>query len=103
MTVTNIDHKEVLRGREAQAVLDNEAFKLAISSIKNSVQEQWKSCPVRDREGQVLLLQLAKLTDKFESTLIGMVQSGNFAQRRIDLDKLRDEPPARQFMRRVIG
>jgi len=103
MTVTNIDHKEVLRGREAQAVLDNEAFKLAMSSIKNSVQEQWKSCPVRDREGQVLLLQLAKLADKFESTLIGMVQNGNFAQRRIDLDKLRDEPPARQFMRRVIG
>ena len=103
MTVTNIDHKEALRGKEAQAVLDNEAFKAAMGCLKSSVQEQWKTCPIRDREGQVLLLQLAKLTDKFEGLLVGMVQSGHFAQRRIELDSLRDEPKARQFMRRVIG
>ena len=101
MTVTNTDHKDALRGKEAQMVLDNEAFKAAMGCLKSSVQEQWKSCPIRDREGQVLLLQLAKLTDKFEGLLIGMVQSGHFAQRRIDLDKVRDEPPARQFMRKV--
>lgn len=101
MTVTNIDHKDVLRGKEAQAVLDNAAFKAAMDSLKGSVIEQWKSCPIRDREGAALLLQLSKLTDKFEGLLIGMVQSGNFAQRRIDLDKVRDEPQARQFMRKV--
>lgn len=84
-------------------LLDNPAFKAAMQSIKDSVQEQWKSCPIRDREGQVLLLQLAKLTDKFESVLIGMVQSGNFAQRKIDLDRERDEPKTRQFMRKMIG
>ncbi len=103
MTVTNADHKDVLRGRDAQMVLDSEAFKSAMAGLKSAVMDQWKTCPIRDREGQVLLLQLAKLTDKFESTLIGMVQSGNFAQRRIELDSLRDEPKARQFMRRVIG
>lgn len=103
MSVTSIDHKEVSRGKEAQMLLDNPAFKAAMQSIKDSVQEQWKSCPIRDREGQVLLLQLAKLTDKFESVLIGMVQSGNFAQRKIDLDRERDEPKTRQFMRKMIG
>jgi hypothetical protein len=97
------DHKEVLRGKEAQAVLDNEAFKTAMTSLKASVQAQWKECPIRDREGQVLLLQLAKLTDKFESMLIGMIQSGQFAQRKIDLDRERDEPKARQVMRKVFG
>ena len=103
MTVTNIDHKEVLRGKDAQMVLDSASFKAAMQSIKDSVQDQWKSCPIRDREGQVLLLQLAKVTDKFESVLIGMVQSGNFAQRKIDLDRERDEPKARQFIRRMVG
>lgn len=103
MAATPTDHKDVLRGKEAQAVLDNAAFKAAMAGLKSSVQEQWKTCPIRDREGQVLLLQLAKLTDKFESLLVGMVQTGNFAQRRIDFDKVRDEPPARQFMRRIIG
>lgn len=97
------DHKEVLRGKEAQAVLDNEAFKAAMTILKESVQAQWKECPIRDREGQVLLLQLAKLTDKFESILGGMIQSGQFAQRKIDIDSERDEPKARQALRRVFG
>lgn len=94
---------QVLRGQEAAQVLDNEAFKQAMATLKTSVMEQWKACPIRDHEGQVLLLQLAKLTDKFESILIGMVESGKFAQRQIELDKLRNEPKARQFVRKVLG
>ena len=97
------DHKDVLRAREAQAVLDNAAFQAAMDTLKTSVQQQWKECPIRDREGQVLLLQLAKLTDKFESLLIGMVKSGEFAQRKIDIDRERDEPKVRQIARRFTG
>ena len=97
------EQQQVLRGQEAAQVLDNEAFKLAMQSLKTSVLEQWKACPIRDSEGQVLLLQLAKLTDKFESILIGMVESGKFAQHQIDIDKLRNEPAARKFVRKVLG
>ena len=84
-------------------VLDSDCFKKAMNAMKTSVMEQWKACPIRDKEGQVLLLQLAKLTDKFESVFVGMIQTGNFEQRKIDLDRERDEPKARQFMRKVIG
>ena len=94
---------EVLRGREASAVLENEAFKAAITSLKSAVLEQWKSCPVRDREGQVLLLQLAKLTDKFESVLIGMIANGTVAQKKIDMNELRDESASRRWVRKVTG
>lgn len=97
------EQQQVLRGQEAAQVLDNEAFKLAMQSLKSSVLDQWKACPIRDQEGQTLLLQLAKLTDKFESLLIGMIESGKFAQRQIELDKLRNEPKARQFVRKVLG
>jgi hypothetical protein len=97
------EQQQVLRGQEAAQLLDNEAFKLAMQSLKTSVLEQWKACPIRDQEGQTLLLQLAKLTDKFESLLIGMIESGKFAQRQIELDKLRNEPKARQFVRKVLG
>ena len=97
------EQQQVLRGQEAAQVLDNEAFKLAMASLKTSVLDQWKNCPIRDTEGQVLLLQLAKLTDKFESILIGMVESGKFAQHRIDIDKLRSESKAQRFIRRVTS
>jgi urease accessory protein UreF len=97
------DKFDVLRGREAAAVLENEAFKAAMQGLKSAVIQNWRECPVRDKEGQLLLLQLAKLTDKFEAILTGMVQSGDFAQRRIDLDSERDETQVRRFFRKVSG
>ena len=71
--------------------------------LRSAVVEEWKKCPVRDQEGALLLLQLAKLTDKFESILVGMVESGKMAQHQIDLRELRNESKARNFMRRVVG
>lgn len=89
------------RGHEAALVLDNPAFKEALSQLREAVVKQWKECPVRDREGQLLLLQLAKLTDKFEGLLIGMVETGKLAQHRIDIDSVRNESATRRFLRKV--
>ena len=97
------DQLIALRGVEASQILEAEAFKLAMQSIRETVQAQLEDCPIRDREGMVLLLQLTKLVKKFEATLTGMVESGNYARRKIELDKLRDESAPRQFMRRVSG
>ena len=96
-------HQTAARGADAARVLESEAFKESMASLKTAVIAQWKDCPIRDREGALLLLQLAKLTDKFETILVGMVETGKHAQHRIDLDSLRDEAPARQFFRRVTG
>ncbi len=93
----------VLRGREASAVLENEAFKAAIAGLKAVVLDQWKQCPVRDREGQVLLLQLAKLTDKFEGILVGMIENGKLAQNKLDLNDIRDESASRRWARKITG
>lgn len=97
------EQQQVLRGNEAAQVLESEAFKLAMRTLRESVTDQWKACPMRDREGQVLLLQLAKLTDKFEGLLIGMLETGKLAQHKIDMDTLRDESAPRRALRRVIG
>lgn len=90
------------RGIEAAQVIENVAFQEAMKALKNEVMEQWKACPVRDREGQLLLLQLAKLTDKFEGILLGLIESGKFAQRKLIDDNLRDENAAKRFARRII-
>jgi hypothetical protein len=87
MSLTN----EVRQGREASAVLENEAFKKAMEAMKLSIRGEWINCPIRDREGQLLLLQMAKLTDKFEAMLVGMINAGNFAQHKIDIDNERNE------------
>ena len=94
-------HTQAQRGIEAAQVLDNEAFKDAMAALKADVISEWKKCPVRDREGQLLLLQLSKLADKFEGLLVGMVEGGKMAQHKIDIDAERNESSARKFFRRV--
>lgn len=95
------DQKQLQRGADATQVLESVVFKEALATLKQAVVDQWMGCPVRDREGQMLLLQLAKLTEKFEGILIGIVETGKLAKHRIDLDSLRDESAGRKFMRRV--
>lgn len=95
------EQQTALMGRDAQIVLDNAAFKLAIDTLKESVYKQWRECPVRDAEGQLLLLQLAKVTEKFEGLLVGLVETGKMAQHRIDMDSARNESAARKLLRKV--
>ena len=70
--------------------------------LKSSVITQWKESSIRDREGQLLLLQLARLADTFEGLLVGIVERGKMAQHKIEIDHLRDENKARSMLRRVM-
>lgn len=96
------NQQQAQRGLEASQVLDNTAYRAAMDALRAEVIDAWKKCPVRDKEGQVLLLQLAKLTDKFEGVLSGMVEGGKFAQRQLELDDMRNESAGRKLMRRVL-
>jgi hypothetical protein len=91
----------VTRGFESSQVLDNPAFKNAMDNLKSEIIAEWKRCPIRDKEGQMLLLQMVKLADKFEGMLIGMVESGKLAQHKIDIDSARDESTIRRWVRRA--
>ena len=92
--------KEALRGDDAARVLESPAFQAAMALLKAEIVSEWSKCPVRDAEGQKLLLQLHKLANKFEGLLTGMVETGKLAQ--LNLDAERDESAARKLFRRVI-
>lgn len=95
------DYQITQRMNAAQEVLNNEAYRAAMDHLKAQVVQQWKDCPVRDAQGQLLLLQLIKLCDKFDGILSGMIEAGKFAQMKIDLDKERDESKLRKLARKV--
>lgn len=88
------------RGVDARLVLENPAYQAAMQAIQQQVVTAWAECSVRDMEGQKLLLQLHKLTKKFEGMLSGMVETGTLAQ--LDLDAERDESKAQKLFRRVL-
>ena len=97
------ENQQVLRGKEAAMVLDNAAYIAAMDQLRNQVIEAWKAAPIRDIEGQKLLLQLVKLCDKYEGILGGMIENGKMAQHRLDLNDIRDESKTRRMLRRVTG
>jgi len=90
-------------GQSAQAVLDNPAFAEAWRRMRDDLSEAWRHCDVRDREGQVLLLQQAKLCDRLQATLTGMVEQGKLAHSKIRIDGIRDENSIRRGIRAVSG
>lgn len=95
------EQQQVTQAIEASQILDNPAYQAAMEALKSQIIAQWKECPVRDKEGQLLLLQLAKVADKFEGVLRGMIESGKFAHHKINMDKLRDENVIRRLARKV--
>jgi hypothetical protein len=96
-------HITVEHARKASEVLENEAFRAAMSDLREAIIGQWKACPIRDREGQMLLLQMAKMVDKFEGLLFGRIEAGKMASKKLHLDSIRNESAPRRFMRKVAG
>lgn len=96
------DHQSAQSGIDAASVLDNPAYIDAMKLLRDSIVDKWKSCPIRDDEGQRLLLQTMRLADTFEQVLGGMVQRGKMAQHKIDVDAVRNESGARKLMRRIV-
>jgi len=95
------DQQTVTASHDARQVLDNPVYQEAMRMLQDDVFRTWKKCPVRDSEGQLLLLQLGKLADKFEGILTGYIENGKLAQRKLDLDKIRSESKPKQLLRRV--
>ena len=95
------NEQEVQRAIEASQVLGNPAYVEAMAALKEQIFTEWKKCPVRDAEGQLILLQLAKLADKFDGMLTGMLESGKMAQHKLDIDSVRSESTVRRWIRKV--
>jgi hypothetical protein len=98
------EHLAITRAKEAQTILDSEAFKLAIRGFHQEFQEAILRIPDERkydddlRRAQMML----KMARKFESMFVGMVQNGRLAEQNV-VKSLRDEPVSRTFFRKVVG
>ena len=90
-------------GNDAQVLLENDAYKKAMDRMHAEIVKQWEGCPMRDTEGQTLILQMKKVAKLFEENLCSMIRAGDFAQYKIDLEAARATPRGRvgQYLRQV--
>lgn len=96
------DRTDVQTGRQAAEVLENPAYQEAMRVLREAVVQQWLMHPVQDREGALLLLQYAKVTERFEAILSGLVETGKLAHHKIEIDALRDESKLKQVARKFF-
>lgn len=90
------------RGVEASQILESAVYQEAMEALRAAIVNKWKECPLRDKEGQTLSLQMMRLADTFEGLLRGYVEAGKYANHQIDLTAARDESVGRKIMRRVL-
>jgi len=88
--------------QQAQLVLDNPAFNEALRLMSEDAMAQMKRCPIRDKEGLLLLAQAARITDKVAETLRGMLEAGKMARAQIDIDAARSESGIKRAFRKVL-
>jgi len=86
----------------ARLVLDNPAFVAAMKSMHEANYDAWRACPIRDVEGMVLLQQVARITDKFEATLRGMLEAGKLADAKLDTDDARSTRKGEPYRRKSV-
>jgi len=96
------EQQTVNMGKEAALVLDSPAFSEAMQWMKAETQQEWLKCPIRDKEGQQLILITARIIEKFEASLRGMIESGKYAEHQIEKRDLRTEGVVKRTMGKFL-
>lgn len=89
-------------GLHASQLLENPAFAKVFDHLRNEVQHAWRNADLRDKEGQQLLLQQAKIIDRVEETARRMIESGKLADSRIREEGLRAESALSRMTRKYF-
>jgi hypothetical protein len=80
-------HEEVQQGYLAKQLLENEVFKSAFENVRVGIYEKWKSCPVRDVQGQHELKLMDKLLGELEGYIKQVVDTGKMAEIQLENER----------------
>ena len=79
--------QEIQAGFNAQKLYENEQFKAAFNQIRAGIIEKWRSCPIRDIEGQHELKLMDKLLNDLEGYFKTVIDSGKMAEIQLENEK----------------
>ena len=75
--------REVQRGADAQALLDNPLLTEALEAFEKEITDQWKKSPLRDVEGREKLRLMLEASAKFSAYIKAAADTGKLAVEQI--------------------
>ena len=89
-------------GRNAQAVIENPAFIKALELLHKGIARKRVAALLRDKEEIFLLVLMERVAVEFEQSFISFIQSGEYEQKKIDTDHLKEEGKAHAVWRKFM-
>lgn len=71
-------------GDAAQRILDDEIYKEAFATVKESIFKKWADAPIRDTEGQHELKLMLHMLESVQSTLEKVMATGKLERSRLE-------------------
>ena len=72
---------------QARELIENEQFKTCFTQIRAGIIEKWRSCPIRDHEGQHELKLMDKLLSEIEGYFKQIIETGKMAEIQLENEK----------------
>jgi len=76
--------QDVLRGRQAQELLEHPLLIEAFEALESEVLSAWKASPARDVEGREKLWLMLSLCEKVKNQITSVVNTGKIAQKELE-------------------
>ncbi len=73
-------HEDAQKARQAKELIENAQFKACFTDIRAGIIEKWRSCPVRDIDGQHELKLMDKLLSEIEAYFKQIIETGKMAE-----------------------
>jgi hypothetical protein len=80
-------YEEAQHGYEAKLLLENDIFREAMENIRTGIYEKWRSCPIRDVQGQHELKLMDKLLSELEGYIKQVVDTGKMAEIQLEHER----------------
>ena len=72
--------KDLKRGSHAEQLLRDELFNEAFDTVESAIIDKWKTCPIRDREGEHELKLMLVLLGDIKGYIVEVMNTGILAR-----------------------